>query len=147
MEKDPLVMKSAFSSFGRVLRKIPFLSSFVTRGYAFSQEEKRANHMGQADLIRQYDTTKVCGLSAADENTRGVSTCSMMSSIAVSLALKACSANMAFRWLAGQARRLMDGRAHMLHYQPIWTLRPRESIGLNVTLVHYFNLFFAAPRS
>lgn len=72
LEKDPMLMKSAFTSFGKVLRKIAGLSTFVTRGYAFSQEEKRPNHMGQADLIRQYDTTKVHSFEARTRSTRSI---------------------------------------------------------------------------
>eukprot|EP01134_Creolimax_fragrantissima_P006623 CFRG6623T1 len=76
LQKDPLLMKSAFS-FKKVMRKLHGVTTYVSRGFAFSQEEKgnrptpsgRAagqqsadgtaatpQVMGQAELIRQYDT-------------------------------------------------------------------------------------------
>jgi len=60
MNKDPTLVQIA-KSFKRVLRKIPVLVPFKWRGFAFSQEERKTQgqtHLGQADLIRNYDTTK-----------------------------------------------------------------------------------------
>ncbi|KNC84425.1 hypothetical protein SARC_03353 [Sphaeroforma arctica JP610] len=76
LQKDPMLMKSAFS-FKKVMRKIQGVTTYVSRGFAFSQEEKHGHAqavptvtrqqsqdghvaatqtVGQAELIRQYDT-------------------------------------------------------------------------------------------
>eukprot|EP00122_Pirum_gemmata_P015814 Pgem_evm1s14788 len=55
MDRDPTLMKIA-GSFTRILEKIPVLRPYVSHGFAFSQEERGNHNIGQADIIRAYDT-------------------------------------------------------------------------------------------
>eukprot|EP00123_Amoebidium_parasiticum_P014404 comp22485_c0_seq1/m.33915 comp22485_c0_seq1/g.33915 ORF comp22485_c0_seq1/g.33915 comp22485_c0_seq1/m.33915 type:complete len:1183 (-) comp22485_c0_seq1:540-4088(-) len=60
LEKDPSLFRQT-DPFRKFVRKVPTIGSYVSRGYAFSQEERPVTdraHLGQADIIRQYDTTQ-----------------------------------------------------------------------------------------